>query len=109
MAGVADPDVIDLIGQDADGRYLAIMIEERPWGSDPAQPAQLREKFNSYYTYIALGGYYEYVPQAAGQQVTIQLQCGAAPDGEIANLLSDAQRRLAERGIGFELKVVDYL
>ncbi len=91
MAGVADTGVVDLIAQDGDGRHLAIMIEERPWGSDPEQVAQLREKFNSYYTFIALGGYVEHVPEAAGQPITIQLRCSSQPDGEIAELLTQTQ------------------
>jgi hypothetical protein len=109
VAGVIDPEVIDLVAQDADGRYLAVMIEDRPWGADPEQPAQLREKFNSYYTFIALGGYVERVPEAAGREVTVQLRCSASPGGEIADLLADTERRLRDHGIGFELKVVDYL
>ncbi len=109
MAGVADTGVVDLIAQDGDGRHLAIMIEERPWGSDPEQAAQLREKFNSYYTFIALGGYVEHVPEAVGQPITIQLRCSSLPDGEIAELLTQTERLLGNQGIGFELKVVDYL
>ena len=109
MAGVADTDVIDLVAQDGDGRYLAVMIEDRPWGSDPAQVTQLREKFNSYFTFIALGSYVEQVPDAAGEEITIQLRCSSLPDGEIAELLTQTERLLGNQGIGFEIKVVDYL
>jgi hypothetical protein len=62
--GVADTDVIDLVAQDGDGRFLAVMIEDRPRGSDPAQITQLRDKFNSYFTFIGLGSYVEQVPDA---------------------------------------------
>jgi hypothetical protein len=109
VAGVVDTDVIDLVAQDGDGRFLAVMIEDRPWGSDPEQLTQLREKFNSYFTFIALGGYVEQVPRAAGRPITIQLRCGAPPEGEIAALLAETERLLVSQGIGFELKLVDYL
>ena len=109
MAGVADTEVVDLVAQDGDGRYLAVMIEDRPWGSDPEQIGQLREKFNSYYTFIALGGFVEQVPEAAGHPITIQLRCSATPEGEFAALLAEASRLLAAHGIEYELHLVDYL
>jgi hypothetical protein len=109
MSGVADTEVIDLLAQDADGRYLAVMIEERPWGSDPEQRQQLRDKFNSYATFIADGQYAAQVPAAAGHPVTIQLRAGSMPTGEFADLIEFTGQQLARFGIALEVMVVDYL
>jgi len=109
VPGVADVNVIDLLAQDGDGRYLAVMVEERAWGSDPNQSVQLREKFNSYATFIADGQYSTRVPESAGERVTIQLRCPEPPTGEFAAMLDFVTTRLDDIGIGVEIKVVDYL
>lgn len=109
MPGVADVNVIDLLAQDGDGRYLAVMVEERAWGSDPNQSVQLREKFNSYATFITDGQYTTQVPESAGERVTIQLRCPEPPTGEFEAMLDFVTTRLDDIGIGVEIKVVDYL
>ena len=55
--GVHNPRVIDLITPDAaTGEVVLVMIEDRPWQSDPEQLRQLEAKFNAYLEY-ALGGH----------------------------------------------------
>jgi len=56
MAGIADTYTIDLVAQDADGTYLLVMVEDRPWGTHPDQSAQLQEKLNTYASYVLDGG-----------------------------------------------------
>lgn len=41
MAGVEDPNVIDVLGTDAAGTIIVCMVEPRSWGEDPQQVAQL--------------------------------------------------------------------
>ena len=109
MAGIADAGVVDLVAQEGDGRFVAIMIEDRPWGSTPDQVAQLRAKLNAYASFITEGQYVSQVPNAAGQHVTVQLRCAEPPPADIAALLEFARDQLESLGIGFELLVVDYL
>ena len=55
--GVHNPRVVDLIHLDeATGEVVLLMLEERPWGSDPEQLRQLEAKFNAYLEYV-LGGH----------------------------------------------------
>lgn len=109
MAGVADAGVVDLVAQEGDGRFVAIMIETRPWGSTPEQAAQLRAKLNAYASFITEGQFVSQVPDAAGHRVTIQLRCSELPPDDVAALLAVAEGQLEAYGIGFDLKVVDYL
>lgn len=103
MAGIADTNTIDLVAQDADGTYLLVMIEDRPWGADPDQPTQLQEKINTYAGFIFDGSLARQYPETDGQPVRIRLDCTQAPDGHIAHITDHAATQLAGHGIGFQV------
>lgn len=106
MAGIQDPNVVDLVGQAADGTYLVIMVEERSWGSDPSQPQQLREKINAYAGYILGGAMANQYPETKGKPVRVQLNCPQEPAGDIAEIASQAAAQLEKLGIGFGVRVL---
>ncbi len=105
MAGIEDGDVVDLVALDADGEYMVIMVETRPWRSDSDQVQQLKEKINAYASYILDGDFVSQYPAAAGQSVRIQLECRQPPSGEIAVITEWAIRQLREYGIRFVVNV----
>lgn len=107
MQGVAQPNVVDVVGQDASGRYLLIMIESRPWGTDAAQASQLKGKINAYTGFIVDGSLARQYPETAGQPVDIQLNCCEAPSGEFATILHHAAQQLQQHGIGFRVNVTE--
>ena len=78
--GVHNPRVIDLITpDDASGEVVLVMLEERPWESDPEQLRQLEAKFNAYLEY-ALGGHLaQQYPEYAKRPVRFQLECAENP------------------------------
>jgi hypothetical protein len=78
--GVHNPRVIDLITPDpSSGEVVLVMVEERPWQSDPEQIRQLEAKFNSYLEY-ALGGHLaKQYPEYAERPVRFQLECAENP------------------------------
>jgi hypothetical protein len=78
--GVHNPRVIDLITPDpASGEVVLVMLEERPWETEPEQLRQLEAKFNAYLEY-ALGGHLaEQYPEYAEQPVRFQLECAENP------------------------------
>lgn len=106
MAGVADTNVVDVVGQDAAGRYLLIMVEERAWGSDAAQASQLKEKIDTYAGFILDGTLSRRYSETAGQPVDIQVNCWEVPSGEFAAILDHATRQLQRFGIGLRVNVV---
>lgn len=106
VAGVKDPNVIDVVGQDAAGTCLLIMVEERQWGSDPEQPRQLREKINAYVGYVLDGTIIKQYPETSGRGISIQLNCPQRPVGEIATITSHAAAQLEKMGIGFVVKIM---
>lgn len=103
MAGVADTNTIDLVAQDADGTYLLVMVEDRRWGADDGQEAQLREKINTYAGYVLDGSLAQQYPETAGGPVRIRLDCLGAPSGHFAHITSHAAAQLAAHGIDFQV------
>ena len=78
--GVPNPRAIDLVTPDpTSGEVVLVMVEERPWQSDPEQLRQLEAKFNSYLEY-ALGGHLaKQYPEYAERPVRFQLECAENP------------------------------
>ena len=105
MAGIADPNTIDVLAQDAEGRYVAVMVEDRSWGADSAQPMQLREKINSYAGFILDGELSHRYPETVGQPVHIQLDCIQEPSGPILAIVHHAQAQLARHDIDLRVNV----
>lgn len=105
MAGISDTNTIDLVAEDAAGDVLVVMVEDRPWGADPDQEVQLREKVNLYADFIGNGSLVRQFPEAAGKQVSVRLDCVEEPAGQIATLIKYTALQLEQLGIGFVLNV----
>jgi len=105
VAGVREPGVIDVVAQDADGTIVVAMVEDRPWGDDPEQERQLREKINTYAGFVLDGSLVRHYPETEGQPVRIQLDCVEEPTGRIAVVTDHAASELAKLNIGFTARV----
>ena len=99
MGGIADANVVDVVGQDVSGRFLLIMVESRAWGTEALQAMQLKEKINAYVGFIIDGSLSRQYPETAGRAVDIQLDCPATPTGEFAVILEHAAIHLQRHGI----------
>jgi hypothetical protein len=78
--GVFNPRVVDLITLDeAADEVVLVMLEERPWGSDPQQLRQLEAKFNAYLSYVLGGHLVQQYPMYADRGVRFQLDCAENP------------------------------
>ncbi len=81
--GIHNPKVVDLITEDeATGEVVLVMLEERPWGSDPEQLRQLEAKFNAYLEYVLGGHLGVQYPDYAEKPVRFQLDCVENPRTE---------------------------
>lgn len=105
--GVANPRVVDLIGLDAenDEVYL-IMLEERPFGTDPEQLRQLENKFNAYLGYLLDGYLVREYPQYEGKRIRFQLDCATSPQGEVVAFLNSIRNFAEGEGIRFIVNVI---
>jgi hypothetical protein len=104
--GVHNPRVIDLITPDeSSGEVVLVMIEDRPWQSEPAQLRQLEAKFNAYLEY-ALGGHLaQQYPSYAGRPVRFQLQCAENPGPADGAFFTAMANFAAAEGIRFVVTV----
>lgn len=100
--GVFNPHVVDLISHDREREEVVLlMLEERPWGSDPEQLRQLEAKFNSYLEYVLAGHLVKHYPQYAGLDVCFRLDCAERPEGEAEAMLRTMQNFAAGEDIRF--------
>jgi len=90
MIGIADTNTVDLVAQEVDGTYLLVMVEERSWGSDLDQVAQLQEKINTYAGYVLDGSLTREYPESVGGSVRIRLDCAEVPTGHFAHITAHA-------------------
>jgi hypothetical protein len=97
MPGIQDDRVIDLVAQDADGRYFLAMVENRPWGQEPDQPTQLRAKINAYAQAIVDGKVVSLHPETAGKRLEVRLYCVQLPTDEIS-VITDRAGTVKEVG-----------
>jgi hypothetical protein len=108
VAGVHEPNVIDLVTHDSSrDEYKLIMIEERPWSDAPEQLAQLSDKINNYAMFVLDEGLLRAYPETAGHPVCLQLDCATPPTAEVQNLINLASERLIDYGMRFTVNLLD--
>jgi hypothetical protein len=105
VAGLEDPNVVDLVGQDSHGAYMVVMVESRPWGIVPEQGEQLKAKMNAYATFILDGDLVRRYPETASGSIYVQLDCVSDPPPDIIAIISHGAAQLSRRGIGFKTNV----
>ena len=109
MAGLEEPNVIDLLAEDENAHEgWIIMVEERPWGADPDQPDQLLAKVNAYLSTIVDGSIYTYAPNFEGRSLVIRLECASEPTPEISQVIEAAEKAAASQNASFVVNVNDW-
>ncbi len=104
--GVRNPYVVDRIERDPEsGRVVLVMLESRPWGSEPEQLDQLEEKLNSYLGYVLGGHLVRQYPAYEGAPVRFQVECVAPPRVLEEDFLAAARHHCAGEGIELALVV----
>jgi hypothetical protein len=100
--GVWNPRVVDLVSFDRErDEVVLLMLEERPWDTDPEQLRQLEAKFNAYLGYALDGHLARQYPDYAGKDVCFRLDCAERPSGEAERMLRAMQNHAAGDGIRF--------
>jgi len=106
--GVFNPHVVDLISYDGErDEVVLLMLEERPWDSDPEQLRQLEAKFNAYLSYVLDGHLAQQYPDYAGKDVCFRLHCAASPAGDAERMLRSMQNFAAGESIRFVVQRIE--
>lgn len=107
MAGLTEPETIDVVATKPDGRVLLALVEDRPWGADPDQAKQLKTKLTNYGDYILGGQLAAGYPEADTRQVTVLLRCVTMPPPEILEVIDAAIEGFGSYGIAFTVQIAD--
>ncbi len=79
MAGLDDPNVIDVVAETGDGVVALVMVESRGWGDDANQPEQLKAKINAYAGYVFNGALATEYPATIGNRSPSGLTANESP------------------------------
>lgn len=105
--GVHNPRVVDLVTEDpASDEVVLVMLEERPWQSDPEQLRQLEAKFNAYLEYVLGGHMAKQYPQYADCKVRFQLECAENPRPADSAFFTAMSNFAAGEGIRWVVRVM---
>jgi hypothetical protein len=105
--GVFNSRVVDLVSWDETrDEVVLMMLEDRPWQSDPEQLRQLEDKFNAYLSYVLEGHMVQQYPQYENKAVCFQLDCAESPRGEVRDMLRTMQNFAAGEGLRFVVQVI---
>lgn len=105
--GVFNPRVVDLVTLDeASDEVVLVMLEQRPWGSDPQQLRQVEAKFNAYLSYVLGGHLVQQYPIYAERGVRFQIDCVENPRAEDQAFFTAMSNFAAGEGIRLVVRVV---
>lgn len=105
--GVENAQIIDLIAKDPETEEVVLVIlEKRPWGSDPKQLQQFDEKLNRYMGYVLDNFLAKQYPQYADHPVRIQINCVDLPSGDRERRFLEGVAMVCEQnGLNFTVRV----
>jgi hypothetical protein len=103
VAGVRDPNTVDLVTKTPEGQYVLIMVEDRQWDGTNERIVERQTKIHNYVSFALDGQLAQIYPESKGHAVAIQLDCVAGPDASTRDYID--QMRLQLIGYGIDLRV----
>lgn len=98
MPGLENPDEIDLIAQDEDGRALLSIVQTGPWPTGRFVVKGLELKVVNYLRFALDGQMVEKYPVLRDRPVVIELTYDEPPPKPISDAWSRAAKRAMRRG-----------
>ncbi|MGW6275927.1 DUF6572 domain-containing protein [Kribbella sp. NPDC055071] len=105
LAGIQEPEVIDLIAEDKDGNGLLVIVQQDTWTEPETQAEQLQAKINTYAQFALDGGLVAAHPHLADRPITIRLDCSQDPPAIIRDVLTIASQRLSKYDVSVTVMV----
>lgn len=106
MAGLDDPNTIDLITQADDGEFALIITHEFPWNGSPTEVEKLADKLNTYAAFALDEGLITRHPEFEGHGLRVQIDAVDPPTGDVSRLIDQARAALAEYDIDLVVTTV---
>jgi len=99
---MSDPTTIDYLAHDqARGKYVLIIREDRPWTHQAEMHGQLKAKVDTYFQYIMDGGVTQEYPGTRTEDCAILLMCRHEPGPESLAFFEYVRLVLAQDKIEF--------
>jgi Family of unknown function (DUF6572) len=105
-AGIAYPDVIDLVTEEPDGEWALIVVEEGDWTGSQDQLKRLQEKLNNYLKFALDGEMARLHPESKGKKVRIQLDLYSPPDPKTMRFIKRLEEAISAEGLRLTVNVI---
>ena len=100
---MSDATTIDYIAKDeANGKLVLLIKEDRPWDDIPAMHRQLKSKIDTYYQYIMDPAFAREYPGTGARDIVITLICLSPPGPQSIQFFQYVRDVLAQDQIGFQ-------
>ena len=99
--------LIDILAHDkSTDEVIITMVEPRPWDGSDQRLYELQEKLNAYLSFALDGEMLAQLPQLAGKNIRISLDCREEPDSRTAEFIDLVRKQIGFQGIQFTVSVV---
>jgi hypothetical protein len=105
-AGIAHPEVIDLVTQEPGDEWALIVVEEGDWDGSDEQLQALQEKLNNYLKFALDGEMARMYPESQGKKTRIQLDLYSEPDAKTLRFIKRAQEAISREGLRLTLNII---
>lgn len=106
MAGIEDPNVIDLITIAPSGEYAMIMVATSAWTDTIEQLSELLQKINQYLDFVTAGELSTKYPDSVGRPLRFQLDCMYSPTEAVEQVIRHAEKTLDTLNIRFVVQLL---
>ncbi|HVL31189.1 MAG TPA: DUF6572 domain-containing protein [Solirubrobacteraceae bacterium] len=107
MAGIDDPDKIDVIAEDVDGSALLSIVQTGAWSADGSERGRLKRKLATYLRYALEGQMVSSHPTLQGRPVVIALMYDHTPPQAVLDYWRRRGQGLARDGVTLVARSLD--
>ena len=101
---VLDPDTIDIISTDKQGRVVLTIADHLSW-NDQEHLQVLQKKLNAYLAFIESREVYQKYPDAKGRPILLKVSCTFQPNGEGMDFFTKVKEIIEKAGFEFQFTV----
>ena len=102
---VDQPNVIDVVSKEKNGDIVLTISDHLDWRDTEQHLAILREKINTYLSFLEDGEIYERYPDAKGHNIHVEIGFFYQPNLQAQSFLSEAKMQIEGAGFSFRYRL----
>jgi len=103
---VEQPNQVDIVSEDREGRIVLTISDHLDWQNEPFHAKLLRDKVETYLTFVTSGQILEQFPEATGREIVIDLMFHYQLVPRAKPLVAELGSAVERSGCRFRYRVV---